>query len=429
MGKDIAVIASLDSSWLASRDIDYGISIIKTSLIFFDEIEIMDSELIDSNQMRYAFDNGMRSLLDYNKVNIVMREDSLENLLAKELGKDKPMLFGSLDYISNGNIAKIKTSGNLSVASLYQIFDNDDVRSGRYGALIPYREYISSIDKITGHRLKFNIDKNLFSSNLHYFLDKLSLPQNINLMDVKFSNRSDVYNYIESINNSEVYNGLELKSTIKALADVIYILNKAEFLLDYASENDSNTIYMLFDKEHYNSIEKYLKSQNIKIQDILELYRHEIKLVKIEPEPIEMDSDIHFFIKNIVPVSVYSEKNRNFLQNLENELDREKNDEKLGFLKFSTGRSKYSRYLERKVPRFRSAMEMTILIISLFSISIDLLFNHAITSVTVISLFFGSIIFVDGALGFVEYYSRKKTNTTLYNKIIDWYNKIISERK
>ena len=186
---------------------------------------------------------------------------------------------------------------------------------------------------------------------------------------------------------------------------------------------------MVFDKEHYNSIEKHLKSQNIKIQDILELYRHEIKLVKIKPEPIEMDSDVHFFIKNIVPVSVYSEKNHNFLQNLENELDREKNDEKLGFLKFSTGRSKYSRYLERKLPRFRSVMEMTILIISLFSIYIDLLFNHAITSVTVISLFFGSIIFVDGALGFVEYYSRKKTNTTLYNKIIDWYNKIISEKK
>ena len=31
MAKDIAIIASLDSSWLASRDINYGIFIIKTS--------------------------------------------------------------------------------------------------------------------------------------------------------------------------------------------------------------------------------------------------------------------------------------------------------------------------------------------------------------------------------------------------------------
>ena len=42
MVKDIAIMASLDSSWLASRDIDYGISILKASLIFFDEIQITD---------------------------------------------------------------------------------------------------------------------------------------------------------------------------------------------------------------------------------------------------------------------------------------------------------------------------------------------------------------------------------------------------
>lgn len=90
MGKDIAVIASLDSSWLASRDINYGISIIKTSLIFFDEIAITDSELIDSNQMRYAFNNGMKSLLEYGKVNIVMRENSFHDLLCSQLGKETP---------------------------------------------------------------------------------------------------------------------------------------------------------------------------------------------------------------------------------------------------------------------------------------------------------------------------------------------------
>ncbi len=428
MGKDIAIIASLDSSWLASRDIDYGISIIKTSLIFFDEIAITDSELIDSNQMRYAFNNGMRSLLDYGKVNIVMRENSFHDLLCRQLGKNNPMLFGSLDYISNDNIRKLKTSGSLSLDSLYQIFDNDDIRSGRNEDLISYRDYISDLDKITGHRLKFNINKNLFPSNLKHFMDKLTIPENINIKNIEFNTRTDVYNYIESINNSEVYNELELKSTIKALADLIYILNKPEFFLDYASLNDNKTIYIVFDKEHYESIEKHLKSQNIKIQDILQLYRQEIKLVKIKPEPIDMDSDIHFFIKNIVPVSIFGEQNHNFFEKLENYLDREKDDDKLGFLKFSTGRSTYSRYLERKMPRFRSVMEMTILIISLFSISIDLLFNHAITSITVVSLFFGGIIFIDGTLGFVEYYSRKKTNTTLYNRIIEWYNKIVSEK-
>ncbi len=429
MGKDIAIIASLDSSWLASRDMDYGISIIKTSLIFFDEIAITDSELIDLNQMRYAFNNGMKSLLDYGKVKIVMRENSFHDLLAKQLGKDKPMLFGSLDYISNDNIRKLKSSGRLSVDSLYQTFDNDDIRSGRDEALLSYRDYISGLDTITGHRLKFNVDMNLFSSNLQHFINKLKLPENINIKGVKFQNRTDVYNYIESINDSEVYSDLELKSTVKALADLIYILNKAEFLLDYASENDSKTIYIVFDKEHYNSIEKHLKSRKIKIQDILELYRHEIRLVKIEPEPIKMDSDVHFFVKNIVPISIFQEKNQNFLLNLENTLDNGRDNEKLGFLKYITGRSKYSKYLERKVPRFRSLMEMTILLISLFSISLDLLFNHVITSVTVISLFFGGIIFVDGTLGFVEYYSRKKTNTAFYNKIIDWYNKVISEKK
>ena len=49
-------------------------------------------------------------------------------------------------------------------------------------------------------------------------------------MDVKFRSRSDVYNYIESINNNELYNNLKLKSTVKALADLIAILDKAEFL-------------------------------------------------------------------------------------------------------------------------------------------------------------------------------------------------------
>ena len=81
MGKDIAIIASLDSSWLASRDIDYGISILKASLIFFDEIQITDSELIDSNQMRYAFDNGLKSLMDYKKIKIAMRQNSFHDLL------------------------------------------------------------------------------------------------------------------------------------------------------------------------------------------------------------------------------------------------------------------------------------------------------------------------------------------------------------
>ena len=250
MEKDIAIIASLDSSWLASRDIDYGISIIKTTLIFFDEIAITDSELIDSNQMRYAFNNGMKSLLNYGKINIVMRENSFHDLLARQLGKDKPMLFGSLDYISNDNIRKLKASGGLSVDSLYQMFDNDDIRSGRDEALLSYRDYISGLDKITGHELKFNVDINLFSSNLRHFINKLEFPENINIKGVKFQNRTDVYNYIESINNSEVYNDLELKSTVKALADLIYILNKPEFLLDYASGNDNKTIYVVFDKEH-----------------------------------------------------------------------------------------------------------------------------------------------------------------------------------
>ncbi len=233
MAKDIAIIASLDSSWLASRDIDYGISILKASLIFFDEIEITDSELIDSNQMRYAFDNGLKSLMDYKKIKIAMRQNSFHDLLQWELGKDMPMLFGSLDYISNNNIAQLKISGNLSVESLYKIFDNDDIRSGRCESLIAYKNYISELDEHTENRIKFNVDDKLFFSNLEPFIKKLKLLENINAMDVKFRSRSDVYNYIESINNNELYNNLELKSTVKALADLIYILDKAEFLQEY----------------------------------------------------------------------------------------------------------------------------------------------------------------------------------------------------
>ncbi len=141
-----------------------------------------------------------------------------------------------------------------------------------------------------------------------------------------------------------------------------------------------------------------------------------------------MDSDVHFFIKNIVPITMYGDEKQNFLTNLEKRLNKEESGEKLGFLKFSTERKKYSQYLERKVPRFRSVMEMTVLIVSLFSISFDLAANHVITPITALSLFFGSIIFIDGALGFIEYYSRKQINTSLYNKIIDWYNKINSEK-
>ena len=428
MAKDIAIIASLDSSWLASRDIDYGISILKASLIFFDEIEITDSELIDSNQMRYAFDNGLKSLMDYKKIKIAMRQNSFHDLLQWELGKDMPMLFGSLDYISNNNIAKLNTSSNLSVESLYKIFDNDDIRSGRCESLIAYKNYISGLDEHTENRIKFNVDDKLFFSNLEPFIKKLKLIENVNAMDVKFRSRSDIYSYIESINNNELYNNLELKSTVKALADLIYILDKAEFLQEYMLENNIKTVYILFDKDHYNSIEKHLRAHNIKIQDVLELYRQEIKLVKIETEPIDMDSDVHFFIKNIVPITMYGDEKQNFLANLEKRLNKEESGEKLGFLKFSTGRKKYSQYLERKVPRFRSVMEMTVLIISLFSISFDLAANHVITPITALSLFFGSIIFIDGALGFIEYYSRKQINTSLYNKIIDWYNKINSEK-
>ena len=429
MAKDIAIIASLDSSWLASRDIDYGIFIIKTSLIFFDEVEIMDSELIDSNQMRYAFDNGMKTLIDYKRLNIIMRNKSFNDLLIKQLNNKKPMLFSSLDYTTNDLISKSKESGNISLDYLYKIFDNDDIRSGRYGVLSPYNEYISKLDKINNQAQQFSIDKDLFSRNFDYFFKKFRLPENIRTENPKFENRSDVYNYIESINDDEIYYDLELRSSIKALADIIYILNKVQFLKDYISKNKIGNAYIVFDKKHYDLIENHLKSQNIKIQEIIKLYRQEMKIIKIEAKPIELNSDVHFFVENIVPVSILRERKLNFLQCLENELYNEKNDEKLGFLKYSTGHEKYSRYLERKVPRFRSGMEMTILIISLSSISIDLISNHVITFLNFISLFFGSLIFMDGALGFIEYYSRKKIDTTLYTKISEWYKRTSSFKK
>ena len=120
--------------------------------------------------MRYAFDNGLKSLMDYKKIKIAMRQNSFHDLLQWQLSKDMPMLFGSLDYISSNNIAKLKTSGNLSVESLYKIFDNDDIRSGRCESLITYKNYISGLDEHTENRIKFNVDDKLFFSNLEPFI-------------------------------------------------------------------------------------------------------------------------------------------------------------------------------------------------------------------------------------------------------------------
>ena len=192
--------------------------------------------------MRYAFDNGLKSLIDYKKIKIAMRQNSFHDLLEWELGKKMPMPFGSLDHISNNTISKLKTSGNISVESLYKIFDNDDIRLGRCESLIPYKNYISGLDEHTENRIKFNVDDKLFFSNLEPFIKKLKLIENANAMNVKFRSRSDVYSYIESINNNELYNNLELKSTVKALADLIYILDKAEFLQEYVLENNIKTV-------------------------------------------------------------------------------------------------------------------------------------------------------------------------------------------
>ena len=122
---------------------------------------------------------------------------------------------------------------------------------------------------------------------------KFRLPENISTENPKFENRLDVYNYIESINDDEIYYYLELGNSIKALADIIYILNKVKFLKGYISKNSIGNVYIVFDKKHYILIEKHLKSQRIKIQEIIELYRLEIKMLKIEDKPIELNSDVH----------------------------------------------------------------------------------------------------------------------------------------
>ena len=81
------------------------------------------------------FDNGMKTLIDYKKVNIIMRNKSFNDLLMKQLNNKKLILFISLDYTSNDLISKSKESGILSLDYLYKIFDGDDIRSGRYRVL------------------------------------------------------------------------------------------------------------------------------------------------------------------------------------------------------------------------------------------------------------------------------------------------------
>ncbi|MGC8585619.1 MAG: hypothetical protein ACP5L4_05865, partial [Thermoplasmata archaeon] len=75
-----AMIASLDPPWIAKEDLDYALLLIKASLMFFEYVIINDSELIDSNQMRYVLKNEgkIKNLVENGRIILLKRNDSIE---------------------------------------------------------------------------------------------------------------------------------------------------------------------------------------------------------------------------------------------------------------------------------------------------------------------------------------------------------------
>jgi hypothetical protein len=115
-----AIIASLDPPWIEKEDLDYAILVIKASLIFFENVIISDSELIDSNQMRYVLkiENKLfKTLVENRRIIFLKRNEHIEDTLIEVLNREKPMLFSSLDYTSNDILLSMRNRGGIEIKS------------------------------------------------------------------------------------------------------------------------------------------------------------------------------------------------------------------------------------------------------------------------------------------------------------------------
>ena len=406
-----AVLGSLDSAWISTKDLDYSMNYVKASLVFFSNVFIDDSELVDSNQMRYAIEHGFSKLTDKGLVRLVKRNKGIKNILLGYLDRNPPALFSSLDYISNERLVTMRKEKKLTLEDLYEQFKNSDIRLGLDRDLRPYSEYAEGLEGLTKDASEKAIPGNIFGEKIAKFSKKFE-PRGLPF----FNNRTELYSYIESIHHENTSEGIKIKKSIKSLADLIYIMNKSYF---FGGEKE---LFIIFDKVQLEEIERNLKAVNISLDDVKSLFDNiEIRFVRLNIRSIRYDSDVNFFFSNIVPTDAITIDNGDFFKSLEKYLENGNEDERLSYLKFTKKREKYSKVIERRFPRGRSLIEISVLLLILIQLSLDLMAHAGLSFYQVAYVVVGGAVFFDGVLGFIESASSKKFNTAFYEKVLNWH--------
>jgi len=406
-------VASLDPPWIAKENLDYALVMIKTALIFFDSIVVDDSQIIDSNQMRFAAsrEEVLDGLFERRRIVLALRKN-MEELLEEVVNRERPMLFSSLDFTSNDRLLSMRREGRISLDALYAEFDDSDLRRGLGNVLIPYREYIRKLSGIaeSSARIPVRANEEIFREKFDAFKGKAGIPA-----DLEFRYRTDVYGYIETMNMDNPYRRMKAKSGVKALADLIYILNKS-----YNVEDDE--VFVAFDGRHYEEIERGLGYIGLSVDAVRGAYADkDIRIVKIRLFPVQIDNDVSFFVSNVVPPEMVLERRENFVDELVGYLEEKGDEEKLSFMKFTKKRAKYSRFIERRFPRFRSSIEVLVLAMTAFDLGTKVLTMRRLDALDAALLVISAAASVDGVLGFIEYRSSRRLSTNFYEKISRWY--------
>jgi hypothetical protein len=406
-----AILGSLDSPWISSKDLDYSMNYVKASLVFFSNISIDDSELVDSNQMRYAFEHGFSKLVEKGLVSLVKRNGSIKDVLLGYIKRSPPALFSSLDYMSNEKLVNLRRDSELTLDQLYEQFKNSDIRLGLDRVLWPYSEYIEELERLTVKSSEKTIPGDIFGEKIAKFSGKFG-PSGLPV----FKNRTELYNYIESVHHENPSEGIRIKKSLKSLADLIYILNKSYL---FSSEGE---LFVIFDKVQLEEIERNLEAVNISLEDVKSLFDNiEIRFVRLNIRSIRYDGDVDFFFSNIVPTDAITIDNEDFFKGLEKYLEIGNDYERLSYLKFTKKREKYSKIIERRFPRGRSLIEISVLALIIAQLSLDVISHTGLSVYQWAYLVVGGAVFVDGLLGFVESASMRKFNTAFYEKVLNWH--------
>lgn len=408
-----AIIGSLDPSWISAKDLNYASVLIKASLSFYDLIVIDDNQLIDSLQMRYSMKKEPELLSGrvLNSIIFIKRKNTFTELIEEVINRKPPMIFSSLDYRGNSDLQNQLSSGHIDIEVLYKIFNDSDLRRSLIGEVEDYKTYIDRLETITSHIKPTNPNPRLFGEIFHKALELTYLK-----IEKNFETRSSVYNYISNISVGNFSKNELIRKGIKSLADLIYILNKSTMV-------DDHVVHIVFDSKHLQEIENGLQNIMVGITDILALYDKEIKIIKLKIDPVYFDNDIVFFYDNILPIETLQDRKPNFFETIEKHLMLKEEYDKLSLLKFIRKSEKYSRLIERKFPRFRSGIEITMFVLILIIFGGELV-SMKFNSIFDIFLFILSIITTfDGILGFKEYISSRQLDTTFYSKIKNWYER------